>query len=188
MTDLAREQRRKHRIWDPVARAMMTLALALLISFAVVAFLLWRESNLPVLDHVDPQIVLSRVDGVAVPAATLGDGEVEVQAVKCNRTGEPLSARVSISWTTLDPRGTVIGPVSSVSTYEPGCATVTFLNPFPVQVVLRTREILRDDPERGYVEWVITGTEKAIDKRLAPEESWRTQPFRIYGEESSRDQ
>lgn len=116
-------------------------------------------------------------DGIPIVES---DDDVKVEATKCNATNGTVDVLGSVTWKTVDPRGTNI----EVSTNAPGereagCTDLKFSNPIPAEVLLRTAELEADGSDR--VTWRITGYEQPVDKNGKPGQgvSWSTDTFVI---------
>lgn len=59
---------------------------------------------------------------------------VDVVAVKCNNSDQPVDVTGSLNWQRVDPVGFVFAAGTGVGVREPGCATLEFENTIPSEV------------------------------------------------------
>lgn len=127
--------------------------------------------------ELSTQRVLNRVDGIPGPAIHLGD-ELQVIAVKCNKSGKEIGISGHSRWVSADPGGTIIdGTVGSgIRPAMPRCPEFHYANKLPEDVVARTQELF--DQGRESVAWTYTGVETPLGLR-GVERGWSTEVFRI---------
>lgn len=123
------------------------------------------------------QQVRSRVEGMEGPAAMVGD-VVVVAGIKCNGSDRPVKVRGSLSWVSIDPRGSIVQVGGGTAMRSPGCTSFRFENPMPDAVRDRSVELLG----RGIVPiWHITGYEEPIAPNGHPgvRRDWQTENFMV---------
>jgi hypothetical protein len=98
---------------------------------------------------------------------------VEVEGVKCNDSSEPVPISGSITWQSVDPRGSVIQTGDGERTAEPGCTTTVFQNSIPLEVQISIQSQHNSGIDRPI--WRITGVEYPLDRNGARGEPRRFQ-------------
>ena len=134
-----------------------------------------RNTELPDAFRLPPQVVMSRVPGIAGPAVRLGD-PVVVQGTKCNITDKTLIGHGAVSWISIEPPGVIEQlPSSGGAAWGPHqCVTRTFVNPMPVAVISAITTLHKY--EKGPIMWAITGS---ITADHYAQQQWVTKPFRV---------
>lgn len=106
---------------------------------------------------------------------------VNVVAMKCNNTDKPITVRGVRSWQTVPPTvlGTVIEDSHATGIREPGRRTLTYQNPIPSSVIVRSRTILQTTGKPAV--WILTGNETPVepDGTEGRTKTWETEPFVI---------
>jgi hypothetical protein len=160
-----------------VVRALVLLAIALVCLAAAITF---DAATAP--DRWSPlgpypvQQVLEPRDNTDTPFVSLADPVVHVAGEKCTE-GDGYTISGTVSWQSMDPRGTSIVTGSGSREAVAGCTEFEYRNDIPPDVV----QIMRHQVEDGLSPlWRITGTETPQrDGEEGVSLSWSTEPFRI---------
>ncbi len=159
------------------AVAVTVLAVALLILAGAILFAAFRHS-----DPFDPlgpypeQAVDEERDNTDTPLVNLTNPVVHVNGRKCN-DGDGYTITGTVSWQSIDPRGTSIRTGEGTREAQPGCTRFRYRNDIPDDVLAVMRRQV-DDGLRPL--WRIVGTEVPIgpDGEGVPL-TWATEPFRV---------
>lgn len=169
-TDVAHKARRS-------AFAVTVLAVCLLAVAGAILFAAIREPEpFSPLGPYPQQTVDEPRDNTDTPVVSLANPVVHVNGRKCNE-GSGYTITGTVSWQSIDPRGTSIRTGEGEREAVPGCTRFRYRNDIPDDVLAIMRRQV-DDGLRPL--WRITGTETPIngDGEGVPL-TWTTEPFRV---------
>lgn len=169
-TDVAHRARRSMLAVVTLAVCMLLLAGAVMFNAAT------RPKAFAPLGPYPEQQVDEPRDNTDTPVVNLSNPVVHVNGRKCNE-GEGFTITGTVSWASMDPRGTSIRTGEVTRTATEGCTRFRYRNDIPDDVLAIMRRQV-DDGLRPL--WRITGTEIPIgpDGEGVPL-TWATEPFRI---------
>lgn len=155
----------------PVARTIKTVFLVYAVAMihAIVIILIWFSGS-P--ERYNPMRYSVQTVLTKMPVTPTDGLTIKVMGTKCSIADEPLVVRGTLTWQTLEPRGTTIQVGEGVREQKPGCESQVYDNPVPLPVLARTRTLLGNGLDR--VVWQLTGIETVQHPNAAPQ-AWRTQ-------------
>lgn len=162
----------RRSMWAVCVLATGLLAVAGSILFAAVN----RPEPFDPLGPYPQQQVDEPRDNTDTPSVSIDNPVVHVNGRKCNE-GSGYTITGTVSWQSLDPRGTSIRTGEGQRDAIPGCTRFRYRNDVPDAVLAIMRRQV-DDGLRPL--WRITGTETPIngDGEGVPL-TWATEPFRV---------
>lgn len=168
--DVAHRARRS--MWAVTVLAVALIALAGAILFAA----LNEPGAWSPLGPNPVQTVDEPRDNTDTPVVSLSDPVVNVEGRKCV-DGDGFTITGTVSWQSVDPRGTTVQTGTGTRDAVDGCTSFRFRNDIPPVVVdLMARQLA--DGLRPL--WHITGVETPVDSdRTGTPATWATEPFRV---------
>lgn len=159
------------------AVAVTVLAVALLVLAAAILFAAVRKPEaFDVLGPYPEQAVDEPRDNTDTPLVNLTNPVVHVNGRKCN-DGDGYTITGTVSWQSVDPKGTSILTGTGSREAQPGCTRFRCRNDIPNDVLA----VMRRQVDDGLLPlWRIVGTEVPIgpDGEGVPL-TWATEPFRV---------
>lgn len=157
--------------------AVATLAVCMLLLAAAVMFnAATRPQAFNPLGPYPEQQVDQPRDNTDTPIVRLSQPVVHVNGRKCNE-GAGFDITGTVSWQSIEPRGTSIRTGNGTRTATEGCTRFRYRNDIPDDVLAIMRRQV-DDGLRPL--WRITGTETPINGNgEGVPLTWATEPFRI---------
>lgn len=162
----------RHESRVRVAMTAIVVTVGILLG-GVVGRALQPEPWSPLGDYPTQSIEVRQSPG-EIPRFELGeDATIPVKGTKCNDTNTPVTVVGTLSWVSIDPRGSVFLIAEGTGERLPGCTTTRFENQIPPEVIARQREL-------GLAEmvWAIQGTETPVrDGEEGVVVPWTTENF-----------
>lgn len=146
----------------------------------VATFEVWQDANRwdPLGNY--PVQTLLTADGttpIGEPTYYLDD-DITVRGVKCVDSDAPVQVSGVMSWTSIEPPGSIIEVGRGVATRDPGCTQATYSNPIPPAVMGRIAALVADGVEQST--WRISGVETPQrDGETGEQRAWSTPTFTI---------
>jgi len=160
---------------DHTTRVLFIVALILVIIAIYQAVYIFTRAEPEDVLKFPSQNVANRHEEGEVPVVNI-PSSVVVKSVKCNTSESDIEVTGKTYWTGVAPIIPAIEVAEGTAIREPGCVSLTYVNPVPQEVKDITCQILERDKVET-VAWRINGSETPIDTNRYQVATWTTETF-----------